>query len=271
MLVTQSACWSRCLPMLSRPTGTTPVAKSIINTEVPLKKHVITIAMVAVAALGAGCAQMEQVGKTIVEHNRNSNVERFERQEDKVMASAFYSLDANREERLAPALQSASYGFGKRAQWSTTIFRKVVDREANVGFAVNAARRVNADIMDDPASKIYIATAQGRGNKVVLYKPRMAAAINAQFKALHTLESDSSTQEWFEITGALVEYAPDGQVVSAMTKSRQLIVSIGASVYDYVHVRYGRDIARTIENQLPNSLFSETLIREIRNPSKAKG
>lgn len=242
----------------------TAVVKTTINTEVPLKKYFITITMVAVAALSAGCAQLEQVGKALAESNRKDNTERFESQEDKVMARAFYTLDANREEQLEPALRSANYEFGKRASWSTTIFRKVVDREANVAFATTAARRVNADIMDDPASKPYIATAHRRGNQVVLYKPRMAAAINDQFKALHKLEPDVNTRQWFDITGALIEYSPDGQIVSAMTKSRQLIVTMGASVYDYVHVRYGRDVARIIENELPNSLFSETRIREIR-------
>ncbi|WP_066272897.1 hypothetical protein [Hydrogenophaga palleronii] len=247
------------------------VVKTTVTTENLLKNFVITTAMVIVAALSAGCAQLEQVGKALDESNRKGNVERFERQEDMVMARAFYMLNANRDEQLVPTLQSANYEFGKRASWSTTIFRKVVDREANIVFATTAARKVNADIMDDPASKLYIATAHRRGNKVVLYKSRMAAAINDQFNALHKFEPDANTRQWFDITGALIEYSPDGQIVSVMTKSRQLIATMGVSVYDYVHVRYGRDIIRNIENALPNSLFSETRIREIRLTASTRG
>lgn len=228
-----------------------------------IRKHFILAAAVAVSLLSGCAAQMENLSQKLDAGLASAHQDTFDRQTDKDLASAFYSLGEGRSKPELMRSELAAQGYELQAVnvEALHIKRRGIVRDGNFADASRKLFNTRKPMVDDPALQAYLRFAAARGSAVKLYRPALAQRVFGVFPAEHMLRPANNTQQWYGLDNVLVEYAPDGRVLSIAAKSYQGISNFGVAVDEYVHIWYGRGVAARFENQFGNNVLNDTFIR----------
>lgn len=229
-----------------------------------IRKHFILAAAVAVSLLSGCAAQMESLSQRLDAGLAGAHQDTFDRQTDKDLASAFYSLGEGRSKPEQLRSELAAQGYELQAVNVDALHVKRRGGVVRDGTLADAGRKLfntRQPMVEDSVLQFYLRFAAKRGSVVKLYRPALAQRVFAVFPAEHRLRPTNYTQQWYGLDNVLVEYAPDGRVLSIAAKSYQGISNIGVTVDEYVHIWYGRDLVTRFENQFGNNVLNDTFIR----------
>ncbi len=219
----------------------------------PAKRFWVTMTIVALMFLSAGCAQLRKFGA-------DQRMATYRNVYDKAMVDAFYQIsDDGMKEGLNDSLRANKYsleGLGRS-------FICMKDRGANAANMGMASAGVGSgrDSVADIVAETYISVAKSRGGIVRLYKPRLCGVINKLVR--QPFSHAQNTREWYDVDNALVEYGKSGEIVSFLVRAHQAFVMIGATRFEYSTVFFGPEASRILENNVPNSAFEDNFIRNM--------
>jgi hypothetical protein len=214
----------------------------------------------------AGILDSLTTGLKSVFDTSKQKIEKYKNVADKQLVDQFYYLsDDGKEEGLNKDFAQNAKGFELQQLSPTSLtLKRLMYRNSNMGSVVQYMRSYNYSPLDDEIGKRYVAFASSRGNVVKLYKPELGGKINTILAQYFYMPHDNkSTIEWVGLDNALVEYSPDGQIVSVMTKSHQAVISFGADTTQYTNIYFGAGNARVLENQLGNNEFENNFLRVV--------
>jgi hypothetical protein len=124
-------------------------------------------------------------------------------------------------------------------------------------------------VTDDLFGKKYIEVANSRGNTVKLYKPKLGAIINKQFEQNFRFTTVGKFVNWIDRDNVMIEYSPNGEIISFMTRSHQATTNVGVDDDQYVNIYFGKGNAQFLENKIANNEFDNNFLRVI-NPVASK-
>lgn len=203
-----------------------------------------------------GCTQLDQF---IAEHNLKT----YQQVEDKYIVDAFYELSPDgRTEKLKPQLENAGFAYPNLTTSSLCFERKEYD-EPNMGAIFYDIKGYNYDSIDDVVAVTYINAVKQRGNIIKIYKPPMGRFL-ARIFPLPFNPNAPRTATWYDLDNVLIEYNLAGEPISCLVRYHHAITSIGVREYQHVCIYFGKYYMRNLENKIPNSVFYEYFLREIK-------
>lgn len=182
---------------------------------------------------------------------------------DKNLLDQFYFLSEDgKQQSVSPKISSENKNFELvQTSISHLTLRQIIFRESSMMSVTQGMRSYSYDSTEDIVGKIYISFANERGNIVKIYKPALNGKINRLFNQNFKLNHARNTSEWLNLDNALIETSPDGKIISALTRSHQAIVNIGATSHQYINIYFGKPNSQAIENSIKNSEFTNEFIR----------
>ncbi len=178
---------------------------------------------------------------------------------DKGLIDRFYELkDDGRAHDLPSDLRSAGYRLVDLSATSLML-RTIGQNLGNMADAAAAMDRYVPDLDGDVLASRYAGFAKSRGNLVRAYKPAMTGRLNGLFK-IHPARTQG-TREWYDRDNAIIEWTPQGRIVSVLVHSHQAATGVGVVLARYSNVLYGLGPARHTENQIRNSEFADLELR----------
>lgn len=186
---------------------------------------------------------------------------------DKPLVDAFYTLtEDGKKEGLATgfsAMPDAKFYQVKKLTPSSLTMKSLMYQADEMSVFWANERSYSASPMDDAMGQRYVAFATDRGNTVKQYKPRLSNVFNNAFEQFLDMKPAPNVANSFGSENALIEYSPDGRVVSFMLRSHQAIHNLTMRAYQYVTIYFGQSNGNSVENQFPNSLFAENYQRDV--------
>jgi hypothetical protein len=237
----------------------------------PMFRHSAPIlAAVAFSVLG-GCAHQQEEKDKLDQIRAEGNRRDRDGQTDKTLAAGLYRLSPDAKDVLLPAgLEQSGYSLGQVTTDGLHYRHRWINQAPDWTVAREKMRSGAHPLLDDPIAAKYVEVVRARGDIARLYKPTMGGQLNSMFKLFHAVDTGKNTQEWYGIDNALIEYTPDGHVVSALTKSQQGVsTKDGVSIDEYVHVFYGPAIARYLENNVPGTRLVNDFEHDVDGPQAA--
>lgn len=119
----------------------------------------------------------------------------------------------------------------------------------------------DADSSSDNISRLYIKTANERGNTVKMYKNfvNKKLASNLPIFNYHYRENPKR----LDLDVAFVEYTPDNSIKSVLVRTHYFYKSLGMMHYRHSVVAYG-NLAKKLEQEISNSIFKEGYIKSFK-------
>ncbi len=192
-------------------------------------------------------------------------LEAYQKVTDKSLVDQFYFLSEDgKEEGLNKELDVKAKGFQfQKLSLSSFTVRQPMYQTGNFKSMMSAMEVYSYSPLNDEVAQRYVAFAKSRNSVVKLYKPALGEMINSMLDQHFYLQHDKNTSEWIGLDNALIEYAPNGQIVSAMTRSHQAVGNIGVSSHQYLNIYFGAGNAQYLENKIGNRYFADNFIREL--------
>ncbi len=201
-----------------------------------------------------GCAKLQKMAA-------DSRLADYQKVQDRHLVKVFYHLSADgTKEGLIPELEKAGFEFEKLSDSSLSIEREIAG-EPNWEMLNRQMSRYNYNSAADPLAEKYIAAVKARNNKVRLYKLSMSGLINKLFQ--QPFITGKGDRVWYNLDNALIEYDSGGRIISFMVRAHHAMLGWGVTDRQYTTIYFGSGNARHLENNLPNSAFSEYFIREL--------
>ncbi len=192
-------------------------------------------------------------------------IQTYQESTDKKLTDQFYYISADgknaglNKEIIA---QTKHFEFMKLTTSSITL-RQLMFREGNMQAIYQDISSYSYDPTSDEISKRYISFAESRGDVVKLYKPALGNEINQIFMQNFSLDPAKNTMQWIGLDNALIEYSPNGKIISFLTRSHQAIVNFGANSYQYINIYFGPGNSQVLENRIGNDAFQNNFIRVV--------
>ncbi len=224
-------------------------------------KYVVKLISIASFVLVSGCAQMQALNDKMESMAAESRAKVYASVEDKVLVDSLYVNSPEGKPLPSKNVAADNYYF-KDLLASTIVFKKDMYRSGNMG---DMAATMNSYIYDsesDSLSKAYIEMAKKRGNTVKVFKPAFTRVVNSMF--VQPFTPMQQTAQWYDRDVTLIEYNSSARPVSVLTRGHQAQTSLGVASYMYARIYFGQANMRFLENKVPNSYFSEYLLREIK-------
>lgn len=217
--------------------------------------------LVLIVIFLSGCAQFQALNEKIALHEASNRLEEYNNFIDKELLATFYFVSTDGKTfGLKEDLKNDKFEFERMTNSSFSISKKMFT-ESNMQNMINSYSRYNYDCTSDAFSRMYIDFANSRGNKVCLYKPSMGKSLNSIFNP--PFKEGQQRTEWYGLDNPLIELDHQNRIVSCLVRAHQAFTIVGVNSYQYATIYTGPGNARHIENNLPNSVFYETLIREL--------
>lgn len=196
----------------------------------------------------------------------------YQKTGDKQLVDHFYFIsDDGKLHGLNREFLEQNSGFELRTATSFSLtFKRKMLSDSNMDSVSRTMRQYLYSTTDDIIGKRYIALAHSRGNSVKLYKPALGQIINSQLNQNFYLQPARNTVQWIGLDNVLIETAPNGGIVSVLTRSHQAVTTIGVDSYQYVNIYFGQTIRQLLENDVPNNQFTNNLIRTIEPGTKVE-
>lgn len=192
-------------------------------------------------------------------------LEVYQKITDKSLVDQFYFLSEDgKEEGLNKELgvKAKGFEFQKLSPSSFTV-RQPMYQAGNFQSMMKAMDAYSYSPLNDEVAQRYVAFAKSRNNVVKLYKPALGEMINSMLQQNFYLQHDKNTSEWIGLDNVLIEYAPNGQIVSVMTRSHQAVGNIGVNSHQYLNIYFGAGNSQYLENKIGNRDFADNFIREL--------
>ena len=184
---------------------------------------------------------------------------------DRQLVDAFYTLSEDGSKQgLTPEFKGkfADLEFIKITHGSMTFAFKMFQVN-NMGEASARLNGYSYTITDDLFGQKYLEVAKARGNTVKLYKPQLGKQLNSMFEMNFRFTSVGQFNNWIDRDNALIEYSPNGEIISFMTRAHQSSVNIGVTDTHYVNIFYGKSNAQFLENKVANNAFENNFLRVV--------
>jgi len=209
----------------------------------------------------SGCAQLQLLDEKFENYSASQRIERYNNFPDKHLLSNIYLLSQDgKNHGLTEELASESFEFDKITEYSFSVEKKIFS-EPNMNLIFNKYNNYNYDSSSDAIANKYIGSVKLRGNRAFLYKPIMGKLINEILR--QPFDKTDKTSEWYGLDNAIIEYDSSDRIVSVLVRAHQAVITFGADSRQYSTIYTGSSI-RHIENNIPNSIFTDSFIREIR-------
>lgn len=227
--------------------------------EFTQRRRLLTLGALPVAlfAPGSSYAFLDWIAEKAAENRRK----RYESISDKTLVDALYvMLDGGKKEGLVPELREAGFKFND-LNLSMLAMERRIENTGDMAGARELMRGLVPDLDADVLAKIYGAVCKGRGNTVKVYKPAFSGRLNALFK--QPLVFGQGRVEWYDRELSLIEWSPEGRVVSLLLHAHQASTSLGVMVYRHSMVLFGSASTRHVENSIRNSEFADYELRTL--------
>lgn len=224
------------------------------------REHLSRLGLLAGAALLPAC-QGTPAREWLAEKAATSRRDSFAAVQDKPLVDALYVMTADgRTETLVRPLLAANYAL-QHLRPEVLALRSPMGNGGDMRGAREIVDRYVPDVDKDLVAQLYLQVAKGRGNLVKVYKPRMGARLNSLFQP--PMVMGPGRVEWYDRDNALIEWTPQGRVVSVVVYAFQAAASLGVLVTRYTAVRFGPETARHVENSIRNSEFADLELRTL--------
>lgn len=229
-----------------------------MNDNATRREHLTRLGLLASAALLPACqgtAARDWLDETAASNRRNN----YAAAQDKPLVDAMYVTTADgRDATLARPLLAANYAL-QHFRPDVLALRSPMGNGGDMRGAREIVDRYVPDVDKDVVAQLYLQVAKGRGNMVKVYKPRMGSRLNGLFQP--PMVMGPGRVEWNDRDNALIEWTPQGRVVSVVVCSFQAAASMGVLVTRYTAVRFGPETSRHVENSIRNSEFADLELR----------
>lgn len=222
------------------------------------RDHLTRLGLLAGAALLPGC-QGTGVGTWLSETAAARRRETYAAVQDRAMVDALCVVTPERE-TLVPPLIAANYAL-VRLRPDTVAMRQPMGNGGDNRGARELLSQYVPNPDGDTAGAILRQVARGRGNRVIAYKTRMGARLSRLFEP--PMVQGPGRREWYDLDTAMIEWSPQGRVVSVMVHAIQSVESLGVLVTRFTSVHFGPVAARHVENNIRNSEFADFELREM--------
>lgn len=115
----------------------------------------------------------------------------------------------------------------------------------------------------DIFGKKYVAFANARGNLVKQYKPSLGGVLNSMLEQNHMFRAAPNVRTWLDVDNVLAEYAPNGELISLMTRSHQASEQLIGTSNQYIHFYFGKELMRIVENKVSNQTLENSFQRVV--------
>ena len=192
-------------------------------------------------------------------------VEVYKASTDKQLLDQFYVLSADgKEEGITKEIDPTIHGFTFREVSPTYLtVRRPLYKGSSLSDVAAAARAYTVSPLEDEMGQRYVALAQSRGNVVKMYKPALGATINSLYNQHWELKPAANTAQVIGVDNPMIEFSPDGKVVSIMLRSHQAVTNFTSRSYQYINIFFGPMSGQYIENKISNSAFDDNFLSEV--------
>lgn len=192
------------------------------------------------------------------------NLEIYSQVKDKALVDHFYILseDGKKASLQSEIEKESNFRFRKLTTGSITVRRQIfsADNLAEIHAEMREfARPPQADLM----GRRYVEFAHSRGNTVRQYSPAMGEIFNRMFEQNLEFKPAHNVATFNKAENALIEFSPDGKIVSLMMRAHQAIHNLSTRSYQYVTIIFGSDNGQLVENRISNSVFSDAFQRAV--------
>jgi len=209
----------------------------------------------------SGCAQMKALGEKMENMAAENRLNAYSSVQDKNLVDSMYEISQDGKTHNAIASVASDGYIFEEISSSVLVLKKDLFRTNNMGEMASAMYSYSYDSESDSLSKTYINMAIKRGNIVKVFKPKMTKVVNSIFK--QPFKSMEASAEWYDRDVTLIEFDSTARPVSILTRAHQAQTSLGVNSYLYASVLSGSANMRYFENKVPNSIFEDTLLREL--------
>ena len=208
------------------------------------------------------CAQLESASQYLKEQAAENRLKSYNQVLDKDLIDHFYKISKNgRESGLSDELKDSDFSF-EELEPSRIILKKLMYTGGNMGQISKKMYQYSYNSESDLVAKTYTKMAVKRGNVVKLYKPRLTKVINGLFK--QPFQPEKKSRAWYGIDNTLIEYEQSGRPVSFLVRAHQATTFMGVSSFQYASIYFGKGNISILENKIPNSVFSDNYLRELK-------
>lgn len=192
------------------------------------------------------------------------NLEIYGQVKDKALVDHFYTLseDGKKASLTSEIEKESNFRFRKLTTGSITVRRQIFSAN-NLAEIHGEMREFARTPQDDLMGRRYVEFAYSRGNAVSQFSPAMGEVFNRMFEQNLEFKPAHNVATFNKAENALIEYSPDGKIVSVMMRSHQAIHNLNTRSYQYVTIIFGTDNGHFVENKLSNSFFSDTFQRVV--------
>ena len=217
---------------------------------------------IVLVTVSAGCAQMKAIGDKIENMQAESRLKSYSAVQDRFLVDSLYEISKDgKTHNIIPSLGSEGYRLTELSP-NALIGKKNMFSTNNMSQMASAMNSYSYDSESDSLSKAYIEMALKRGNTVKVFKTAMTKKVNSMFKQPFTHMEKSA--EWYDRDVTLIEFDNTSRPVSILLRGHQAQTSLGVSSYLYSSILFGSSNMRYFENKVPNSFFTDMLLREIK-------
>lgn len=183
---------------------------------------------------------------------------------DKALVDHFYILSEDGKTAGLNREIEDNSGFKLRKLTMGSItMRRQLFKANNLAEIFGEMRQFARTPMDDLIGQRYVAFANSRGNTVHQFSPVMGEALNRMFEQNLEFKPANNVAVFNGVENALIEYSPDGKIVSVMMRTHQAIHNFTTRSYQYVTIIFGDENGHFVENKIPNSFFAENFQRVV--------
>lgn len=194
-----------------------------------------------------------------------SRAREYEAVEDKKMVESFYSRGSDDQKGdVIPELKKSfpNLKMVKLTPVSITFAYDIYSADNMQSMSAQMSTYTYAT-QDDALGKKYIEVAQARGSVVKNYRPQLSKSINRIFDQHFIFTTVPHTAEWIDKDNVLIEYSPNGSIVSFMTRAHQASTGFGVISKQYTNIYIGKANAQILENKISNNEFENNFLRVV--------
>lgn len=198
-----------------------------------------------------------------------SRLRDFQSVADQDLVGHFYKIsDDGKTYGLQDAIPADKFRYVGMTEGTFSLHRAYF-RASNLGELAAAMREFADSPLDDEVGVRYVEFAQSRGNVVKMYKPALGLQLNRMFDHKFTITHPANNViNFLGAENVLIEFTPDGDMVSVMLRAHQGTHSINVRSFQHTTFVFGQRNMRLIENRVANKVFEDTLLREIKPVKK---
>lgn len=222
------------------------------------REHLARLGLLASAVVLPAC-QGTGAGNWLAETAAARRRETYDQVQDRALVDALYVMRPDGA-TLVPQLLAANYAL-VRLRPDTLAMRQPMGNGGDNRGARELISQYVPNPEGDQVGQILRQVARARGNRVMAYKSRMGARLNRLFEPPMVMGGDR--REYYDLDTPMIEWSPQGRVVSVLVHAVQSAASLGVLVTRYSSVYFGPTAARHVENNIRNSDFADFELREM--------